>query len=259
MLNAIIYVFVFCFGAVVGSFLNVCIYRLPRGESIVFPASHCPGCRRPIPWYLNIPFVSYLVLRGRCAYCKAKISFRYFAVEGLTALMFVAIYWRFKATPDFVIYTGLFSVLMIISFIDIEHWIIPDELTIPGAVLGLLLSAAYPRFQGEASRFWALGDSFFGMVFGFVSLYLLGVLGKIAYKKEAMGGGDLMLLMFIGAFLGWKLTVAAFFLAPVFGSLVGVPKLLMKKQDTIQYGPYLVLAAFACVMFKEDILLYFPV
>ncbi len=259
MLNAIIYVFVFCFGAVVGSFLNVCIYRLPRGESIVFPASHCPGCRRPIPWYLNIPFVSYLVLRGRCAYCKAKISFRYFAVEGLTALMFVAIYWRFKATPDFVIYTGLFSVLMIISFIDIEHWIIPDELTIPGAVLGLLLSAAYPRFQGEASRFWALGDSFFGMVFGFVSLYLLGVLGKIAYKKEAMGGGDLMLLMFIGAFLGWKLTVAAFFLAPVFGSLVGVPKLLMKKQDTIQYGPFLVLAAFVCVMFKEDILLYFPV
>ena len=228
MLNAIIYVFVFFFGAVVGSFLNVCIYRLPRGESIVFPGSHCPGCRRPIPWYLNIPFASYLALRGRCAYCKAKISFRYFAVEGLTALMFVAVYWRFKASPDFLIYAALFSALIIVSFIDIEHWIIPDELTIPGAVLGLLLSAAYPRFQGEASRFWALGDSFFGMVFGFVSLYLLGVLGKIAYKKEAMGGGDLMLLMFIGAFLGWKLTVAAFFLAPVFGSLVGVPKLLMK-------------------------------
>ena len=259
MLNAIIYVFVFFFGAVVGSFLNVCIYRLPRGESIVVPGSHCPGCRRPIPWYLNIPFASYLALRGRCAYCKAKISFRYFAVEGLTALMFVAVYWRFKASPDFLIYAALFSALIIVSFIDIEHWIIPDELTIPGAVIGLLVSAAYPRFQGEASRLWALGDSLFGMVFGFVSLYLIGVLGKIAYKKEAMGGGDLMLFMFIGAFLGWKLTIAAFFLAPVFGSLVGVPKLLMKKQDTIQYGPFLVLAAFVCVMFKEDILLYFPI
>ncbi|MDD5072905.1 MAG: prepilin peptidase [Candidatus Omnitrophica bacterium] len=259
MTAAIIYVFVFLFGSIVGSFLNVCIYRMPRGESIVFPASHCPGCRRPIPWYLNIPFVSYLMLRGRCAYCKTKISFRYFAVEALTALMFIAVYWRFKATQDFVIYAALFSVLIIVSFIDIEHWIIPDELTIPGAVLGLILSAAYPRLQGEASRLWALGDSFFGMVFGFVSLYLIGVLGKIAYKKEAMGGGDLMLFMFIGAFLGWKLTVAAFFLAPVFGSIVGVPKLLMKKQDTIQYGPFLVLAAFVCVMFREDILFLFPV
>ncbi|MFA5339377.1 MAG: prepilin peptidase [Candidatus Omnitrophota bacterium] len=257
-MTAIIYVFVFLAGSIVGSFLNVCIYRMPRGESIVFPASHCPGCRRPIPWYLNIPFVSYLVLRGRCAYCKAKISFRYFAVEALTALMFTAAYWRYKASPDFAIYAALFSVLIIVSFIDIEHWIIPDELTIPGAVLGLIVSAAYPRLQGEASRLWALGDSFFGMVFGFVSLFLIGALGRIAYKKEAMGGGDLMLFMFIGAFLGWKLTVAAFFLAPVFGSIVGIPKLLMKKQDTIQYGPFLVLAAFVCVMFREDILFYFP-
>ena len=259
MLNAIIYVFIFLFGSVVGSFLNVCIHRMPRGESIVFPASHCPGCQRPIPWYLNIPFVSYLMLGGRCAYCKARISFRYFVVEALTALMFTAIYWRYKASPEFVIYSALFCVLIIISFIDIEHWIIPDELTIPGTVVGLLLSAAYPRFQGETSRLWALGDSFFGLVFGFMSLYLIGVLGRIAYKKEAMGGGDLMLLMLIGAFLGWKLAVVTFFVAPVFGSLVGVPKLLMKKQDAIQYGPLLVLAAFVCVMFRQDILFMFPV
>ncbi|MDD4879644.1 MAG: A24 family peptidase, partial [Candidatus Omnitrophica bacterium] len=187
------------------------------------------------------------------------ISFRYFAVEALTALVFTAVYWRYKASPEFVVYAAFFSALIIVSFIDIEHWIIPDELTIPGTVIGLLLSAAYPRLQGETSRLWALGDSFFGLAFGFVSLYLIGVLGRIAYKKEAMGGGDLMLLMFIGAFLGWKLTVAAFFLAPVFGSLVGVPKLFMKKQDTIQYGPFLVLAAFVCVMFKADILFLFPV
>ena len=259
MTAALVYVFVFIFGSMVGSFLNVCIYRLPRGESIVFPASHCPGCQRPIPWYLNIPFVSYLMLRGRCAYCKAKISFRYFIVEGLTAAMFVLIYWKFGASPGFAIYSALFSALIIISFIDIEHWVIPDELSIPGTVIGLLLSVAYPKLQGEVSRLQALGDSFFGIIFGFVSLYLIGALGRIAYKKEAMGGGDLTLFMFIGAFLGWKLTVVAFFLAPVFGSLVGVPKLLMKKQETIQYGPFLVLAAFACIMVREDILFMFPI
>ncbi len=259
MTTAMICVFVFLFGSIVGSFLNVCIYRLPRGESIVFPASHCPGCRRPIPWYLNIPFVSYLMLRGRCAYCKAKIPLRYFIVEGLTAVMFVLMYLKFRVRPEFAVYSALFSVLIIISFIDIEHWVIPDELSVPGTVIGLLLSAAYPRLQGEVSRLPALRDSFFGMIFGFVSLYLIGVLGKIVYKKEAMGGGDLMLFMFIGAFLGWKLTVVAFFLAPVFGSLVGVPKLLMKKQEAIQYGPFLVLAAFVCIVFKEDILFMFPI
>jgi len=198
-----------------------------------------------------------MVLGGRCAYCKTKISFRYLVVEFLTAAMFVVMFWKFKMSPEFFIYSALFSILMIISFVDIEHWIIQDELTIPGTITGLLLSAAYPKLQMEFSRLAALGDSFFGMIFGFVSLYLMGVLGKLAYKKEAMGGGDPMLLMFIGAFLGWKLNVAVFFLAPVFGSLVGIPKLFMKKQDTIQYGPFLVLAAFVCVVFRENILFMF--
>lgn len=259
MLNAMTYIFIFIAGSIVGSFLNVCIYRLPRGESVVFPASHCPGCLRPIPWYMNIPMASYLMLRGRCAYCKAEISFRYFIVEALTAAMFVLMYRKFGMSPEFAVYSALFSVLIVISFIDIEHWIIPDELVIPGTVIGLLLSVAYPKLQGESSRLLALGDSFFGMAFGFISLYLLGVFGKIVYKKEAMGGGDLTLFMFIGAFLGWKLAVVVFFLAPVFGSLVGVPKLLMRKQETIQYGPFLVLAAFVCIMFKEVILFMLPV
>lgn len=258
MLSIIIYVFVFMFGSIVGSFLNVCIHRLPRGESIVFPASHCPTCNRALPWYLNIPFVSYLMLGGRCAFCKGKIAFRYFIVEGITALVFTALFWRFGPRPDFFIYTALFAVLIVISFIDIEHWIIPDELSIPATVLGLVASFAYPAMQGEASRLAGLRESFFGLVFGFVSLYLLALLGRILYKKEAMGGGDLMLLMLIGSFLGLKLTIVAFFVAPVFGSLVGVPKLLMKKQDIIQYGPFLAIAAFVCVFFRDDILALFP-
>jgi leader peptidase (prepilin peptidase)/N-methyltransferase len=253
------YIFVFIFGAVVGSFLNVCIHRLPRAESIVFPASHCPNCKRPIPWYYNVPLVSYAVLGGRCKFCKARISPRYLAVEGLSAVILTVLFWRFGARPELAIYAVLFSALIVISFIDIEHWIIPDEISLPGAALGLIISGVYPALQGQASRLIALRESFFGILFGFISLYLIGLIGKIAYKKEAMGGGDMMLLMFIGAFLGWKLTVVAFFLAPVFGSVVGVPRLIMKKQETIQYGPFLAIAAFICVLFKNEILTAFPI
>lgn len=258
MLSLIIYVFVFMFGSIVGSFLNVCIHRLPRCESIVFPASHCPQCKRPLPWYLNIPFVSYIMLGGRCAFCKSRISLRYLEVEGLTAFIFTVLYWRFGPSPEFFIYTALSCVLILISFIDIEHWIIPDELSVPGIIAGLLISFFYPKIQGEVSRLAALGSSFFGIVFGFISLYLIGLLGKLLYKKEAMGGGDLMLLMLIGSFLGLKLTIVAFFVAPVFGSLVGIPKLLKKKQDIIQYGPFLAIAAFICIIFRDDILSFFP-
>ena len=255
----LVYIFTFAFGAVVGSFLNVCIYRLPRAESIVFPASHCPNCKRPIPWYYNVPLINYVILGGRCKFCKARISFRYFAVEGLTAVMFTVLLWRFGVKPEFAIYAAFFSALIVISFVDIEHWIIPDEISLPGAALGLIISGIYPALQAETSRALSLRDSFFGIVFGFMSLYLVGLLGKFAYKKEAMGGGDMMLLMFIGAFLGWKLTVVTFFIAPVFGSIIGVPRLIMKKQETIQYGPFLAIAAFICVLFKNEILTVFPI
>lgn len=255
----LIYIFVFIFGAVVGSFLNVCIYRLPRAESIVFPSSHCPNCNRPIPWYYNLPLISYIVLSGRCKFCKAKISFRYLVVECLNAVIFTVLFWRFGAKPELAIYATLFSALIVISFIDIEHWIIPDEISLPGAAMGLIISGVYPALQEHTSRLLSLRDSFLGIIFGFVSLYLIGLIGKIAYKKEAMGGGDMMLLMFIGAFLGWKLTIVAFFVAPILGSIVGVPRLIMKKQETIQYGPFLAIAAFICVLLKNEILTVFPV
>jgi len=255
----LVYIFVFIFGAVVGSFLNVCIHRLPRAESIVFPASHCPNCNRPIPWYYNVPIISYFILGGRCKFCKMKISFRYLLVEGLSAVILTVLFWRFGAKPELAIYATFFSALIVISFIDIEHWIIPDEISLPGTAIGLIVSGVYPALQGQESRLLALRDSFFGILFGFISLYLIGLIGKIAYKKEAMGGGDMILLMFIGAFLGWKLTIVAFFVAPVFGSIVGVPRLIMRKQETIQYGPFLAVAALICVLFKDGILTAFPI
>lgn len=255
----LIYVFTFLFGAIVGSFLNVCIYRMPRGESIVFPASHCPNCNRPLPWYCNIPFVSYIALGGRCKFCKCRINFRYFIVEAVMATVLSLLLWRVGIRPELLIYSVFFAVLIIISFIDIEHWIIPDELTIPGIIAGFVISGLYPALQLQGSRIVALRDSFLGIAFGFTSLYLLGVLGKMYFKKEAMGGGDVVLLMFIGAVLGWKLTVAAFFMSSVLGALGGLPKLLFRKGELIQYGPYLSLAAFIAVLFRDDILIIFPI
>lgn len=256
----LIYIFTFIFGAVVGSFLNVCIYRMPRGESIVYPSSHCTNCHRSIAWYDNIPFISYLILKGRCRFCKAKISFRYFIIEGLTAATFVLLLWRFNYGLDFLIYAALLSVLIIISFIDLEHRVIPDELSLAGIVVGLILSGFYPALQNQTS--WKLGllHSLIGILVGGISIYLIGLLGSAIFKKEAMGGGDVKLLAFIGAFLGWKFTLLTFFLAPFFGSIVGVPLKFIKKQDTIPYGPFLSLAAAISIFFGDRILNFiFPI
>jgi len=248
------YFLAFALGSVVGSFLNVCIYRMPRGESIILPWSHCTNCYRPIPWYDNIPFISYIILKGRCRFCMAKISFRYFIVEGLTAITFVLLLWRFRFSLDYLIYAAFLSALIIISFIDLEYKIIPDELSLAGIIIGLVLSGLYPALQSTASWKIAMLDSFFGILVGGASIFLLGVVGSTIFKKEAMGGGDIKLLAFIGAFLGWKLTLLTFFAAPVFGSVVGIPLKFIKKQDTISYGPFLSLAAFVSIFWGDKII-----
>lgn len=248
------YLFAFIFGSVVGSFLNVCIYRMPRGESIIYPWSHCTNCHRAIAWYDNMPFISYLFLKGRCRFCMAKISFRYFIVEGLTAITFVLLLWKFNFSLDYLIYAALTSVLIIISFIDLQHRIIPDELSLGGLVLGLILSGLYPSLHGQTSMISGLKSSFFGILVGGVSIYLIGLFGAAIFKKEAMGGGDIKLLAFVGAFLGWKLTLLTFFVAPILGSIFGIPLKFIKKQDTISYGPFLSLAAFISIFWGNKIL-----
>lgn len=232
----------------------MCIYRMPRAESIIYPWSHCTSCHRPIPWYDNLPFISYLILRGRCRFCKAWISFRYFLVEGLTATTFVLLLWKYGIGLDYLIYAGFLSALIIISFIDLEHRIIPDEISLSGIVLGLIISGFYPALQDKTSWIGGLKSSFMGILVGGLSIYLLGLLGSAIFKKEAMGGGDVKLLAFIGAFLGFKFTLLTFFLAPIFGSVVGVPLKFIKKQDTIPYGPFLSLAAFISIFWGDRIL-----
>lgn len=189
----------------------------------------------------------------------AKISFRYFIVEGLTAIIFVLLLWRFNFGLGYLIYATLLSALIIISFIDLEHRVIPDEMSLTGIILGLIISGLYPALHNETSRIASLKDSFLGILIGGISIYSIGVLGSLIFKKEAMGGGDIKLLAFIGSFLGWKLTLLTFFVAPALGSIVGVPLKLIRKQDTISYGPFLSLATFISIFWGNRILsLIFP-
>lgn len=233
----------FALGAMTGSFLNVCIFRLPEGESVVFPASHCRGCRKPIAWYDNVPMLSFLLLRGRCRQCGAGISWQYFWVELATALTFVLFYSFFGLTAIGAIYLALTLALFVETAIDFRHQIIPDAITLPGMVLGLALSFALPELHGESSRVWGLFWSLAGLLAGGGFLYAAGTLAEKILKKEAMGGGDVKLLAMIGAFLGWKAVLWTIFVSSFLGSIVGIVLRLSRGDERIPFGPYLGAAA----------------
>ena len=245
---------VFIFGLFVGSFLNVCIYRLPKGKSIVFPPSHCPACGKNILWYDNIPILSYILLRGRCRSCRTKISPRYLIVEGLTACLALALYIVFGLTPKFAAYAVMTCGLIIATFVDFEINEIPDEVSIGVLVAGLVLSVVLPPLVGAASSWYDLLDSVLGCLAGGASIYLMGFLGELVFKKEAMGGGDVKLMAMIGAFVGWKMVLLAFFIAPVFGAVAGLVLKIKEGREIIPYGPYLSLAALVVIFFGEKIL-----
>jgi len=243
----IVNLLIFIIGSIVGSFLNVCIHRLPKKESVVTPRSHCPHCKKNIAWYDNIPLLSYALLRGKCRFCKGKISFRYFLVELITAALFLALFLSFGFSIKFFAYSMLAAGLIIATFVDFEIQEIPDEVTLWGIVLGLIISFVFLRWRG-------LVDSGLGVLIGGVGIYLMGFLGELVFKKEAMGGGDVKLLAMIGAFLGWKLALFTFFAAPLFGAIVGVILKIKDGRETIPYGPYLSLAAVVAMFFGDKIL-----
>jgi leader peptidase (prepilin peptidase)/N-methyltransferase len=256
MPDAIIRIFVFIFGSVVGSFLNVCIYRMPLGQSVVKPRSHCPHCKKSIFWYDNIPFISYLILRARCRFCKQRISFRYFLVEFITASIFLILFVRYGLSFAFIFYILFICALIIATFVDIAHRIIPDEVSLGGIVVGFLLSV----FRGLSLSPFSFNhspmvNSLLGIIIGGGIIYSIGKSFDLIYFKllkkgpiegetESMGGGDVKLLAMIGAFLGFKTALFTFFLACLLGALVGVINLTIKKQHTIPFGPFLSLAAF---------------
>ncbi len=244
----------FLLGSIVGSFLNVCIVRLPHERSVVFPASHCVHCKKPIQWCDNIPLVSYLLLAGACRHCKKKISFRYFLVELITAITFLLFYKYFGLTAILIPYLVMVSGFIVATFVDFEHRIIPDEVSIGGMIAGVIFSALIPQLHGQ-DIFWkgALW-SIVGLLAGGGSIYLMGLLGDIIFKKESMGGGDVKLMAMVGAFMGWKLAILTFFLAPFFGAIYGLAEKIRTKESTIAYGPFLVLGALLSLFKGDEIL-----
>jgi leader peptidase (prepilin peptidase)/N-methyltransferase len=242
----------FVLGAVIGSFLNVCIYRIPAGESVVRPRSRCPQCLTPIAWYQNIPILSYLLLRGRCGACGVRIAPRYALVEALTGALFLLVLWRF-GLQSFVPVLWLFAaVLVVITFIDLDHQIIPDVISLPGIVVGFACSFLIPWVS------WS--DSLLGILAGGGSLYLVAWLYALLAKKEGMGGGDIKLLAMIGAFLGWKAVFPIIFFSSVLGVLVGVPLMLVKRADgklAIPFGPFLAAGSLAYLFWGPQIIRWY--
>ena len=247
-------VFVFIIGSIVGSFLNVCIYRIPKRQSVVFPPSHCPHCKKNIHWYDNIPILSYIVLGGRCSFCKKKIHPRYILIEIMTALLILGLFVYLGMGPKFIVYAAFVSALIVVAFIDLQIQEIPDEITLGGVVLAVLFSFLFPSIQDQTLKIAALGQSVVGAAVGGALIYAMGVLGGAVFKKEAMGGGDVKLMAFIGSVIGWKLTVLAFFIAPFTGAAIGIAQKRRKGPDTIPYGPHLALAAVIAIFVGNRII-----
>ena len=234
--------FLFVLGAIIGSFLNVCIWRMPREESIVRPGSHCTSCNKLIAWHDNIPIVSYLALAGRCRACKAGFSPRYLMVEALTGLATIAVVARFGVNPISMVYLAFVYALIVITFVDLDFQIIPDEISVYGAVAGLVLSILIPQLHGTDSRLMGWVWSTVGLLVGGGLLFFTGMLGDFLFKRESMGGGDIKLLAMAGSILGWKAVTITFFLAPLLAVIPGLLIILFKKKHVIAYGPFLALA-----------------
>ena len=236
-------------GAIVGSFLNVCISRLPKEESIVRPGSHCPKCKTPIQYYDNIPLLSYLLLRGKCRYCQASISIQYPIVEAITALSSFFLFITYGVSLSFIFYFSFVAALIAITIIDLYHQIIPDVISLPGIVIGLLGSLIIPQIT-----FWS---SLIGVLSGGGSLFLVATVYQWLFKREGMGGGDVKLLAMIGAFLGWKAVILTILLSSFIGSIIGITVMLIKGKDfkyAIPFGPFLALGAVISLFFGESLI-----
>lgn len=240
------------FGAIVGSFLNVVILRLPQeGGSVVYPASHCPKCKHPLAWYENIPVLSYIVQLGKCRHCNTSISLQYPIVELLMAVLAAAVVQRFGLSVAAAGYALFSAALLVIIFIDLHHQIIPDVISLPGIVIGFLFSFVNPQVA------WL--DSLIGLLVGGGVLYAVAMLYYLWRRQEGMGGGDIKLLAMLGAFLGWQSLPFIVFASSLTGSIIGVAAMAFQKkggQTRIPFGPFLSLAGLVYMLFSPWIMLY---
>jgi leader peptidase (prepilin peptidase)/N-methyltransferase len=248
MYEIIASIFVLVLGLIIGSFSNVCIYRIPRNESLIRPGSHCPKCNQPIKFYDNIPLVSFIILKGKCRYCKEKISWQYPLVEFLTAVLYLLLFLRYGLQLVTFVYMFFCSALIIITFIDLKENIIPDVLSLPLLLLGFLMSF----FLKNLSPI----NSLLGILAGGGVLLLVAILGSFLFKKEAMGGGDIKLAAMVGAFLGWQLTLLSLFLSFFTGAIIGIVILIKNKgeSDPIPFGPFIALGTIIALFFGNSII-----
>lgn len=236
-------------GAAIGSFINVLIYRLPEEQSIVSPASRCPRCGKAIRFYDNIPVISYILLRGRCRDCGERIAFRYPLVEAITAVFSLLLFWKYGVTFQWLVSFAFICALIVITFIDLDHQIIPDVISLPGIPIFLLAAVFVMKL-----RFL---DAFLGFLIGGGCLYVIAFVYELLTKREGMGGGDIKLLAMIGAFLGWQSLLFVLLFSSLLGAVVGIAVMLAKGQDmkyAVPFGPFLSAAAVAYIFIGDAVM-----
>ena len=267
------YVFAGIFGAIIGSFLNVVIHRVPLEESIVFPNSRCPSCGAVIAFYDNIPVVSWVWLRAKCRRCRERISFRYPAVELLTAAMFVVIGWHDGLSVALPFDLVFVSALVALMFIDAAHQILPDVITLPGVAFALMARIAIPLITGKPHfddvtslahgafaelPLWlvSLLGAVIGGLVGGGFLWLMGWAWERLRKIEAMGLGDVKMMFMVGAYLGWRLTILTMFLGVLSGSLIGIALMIVERRfdsrKVLPFGVFLGIGTVASLLFGSQ-------
>jgi len=242
----------FGYGLIVGSFLNVCIYRLPRGKSIISPSSSCPNCNKPIPWYDNIPLLSYVLLRGRCRFCGSPISYIYPLVEFITAFFFSITYLWHGLSLQLLIDLLFICLLILFLFIDLFHQILPNSLTISGLIVGFGFS-----FFNKRINWW---ESLAGILLGGGILLGISLFYYYVKKIEGMGMGDVKMMAMVGAFLGWKLGLLTIILGSFLGALIGILSIIKSKEGLMKrlpFGTFLSLAALISLFFGQQLIYYY--
>jgi len=256
-----VFIIILIIGLLLGSFYNVCIYRIPKGESIINPPSHCTKCGTKLKFLDLFPVISYLAFKGKCRYCGEKISYRYILVEIITSFSFIILYIKFGMTLQFLGFLWLVSILIIITFIDIDYMIIPDGLVILGIVGGVILFALnifFPIKFYQDNNWW---NPLIGAIIGSGFLLLVAYIGFYIYKsEEALGMGDVKLFIPIGLFLGWKITIIALalsiFMCAVSTSFLVIIKILNRKS-AIPFGPFIGVGTFLAILYGNSILLWY--
>ena len=276
--EAVGYAFVFLFGGIVGSFLNVVIHRVPKEQSIVFPNSACPHCKTPIKAYDNIPILSWIILWGKCRNCKAPISARYPAVELLTVLLFVLVYWQIGLNAFLPVSLMFAAIIVALVFIDAEHMILPNVITYPLLIFALLVRIVFPLIfgpgyfsdvafapatylNGYPAWLVSLTGAILGALAGGGSLWLVGEAWKRLRGVDAMGLGDVKMMLGVGALLGWRLAILTIFLAAFSGAVIGIAVIAKQKQKDFQtqipFGIFLGIGSLLALLFGEQMIAWY--